>query len=328
MLVSEVPLFERCWYAISRVDALVDGPVARRLLGVDLVIWRRPDGVVSAARDRCPHREARLSAGTVDELGLTCPYHGWVYGDGGQCVHIPQLEPDTPIPSRARLDTVLATERYGLVWACLSDQPAGGIPDVPEYDDGAHRAIFEPETLWPASAPVLLDNNFDLAHIAWVHQSSFGQSGAPAPVAEIVRTPTGLCSFTKLQVSAEHGKDRPSTRTTEGSFVAPFTGVFRMVYESGVTHVMVKCITPIDDATSRQLQLVLRTDREEDVPAEKIIAFDLEVTAEDQRQLADVPANYRTELSDLVHLKVDKASIELRRLYGEIEAGTWEPQPH
>ena len=53
------------WYVVAEVDDLVGGevPLAVRLLGVDYVVWRSPNGHLVAAPDRCPHRESPLSIG-------------------------------------------------------------------------------------------------------------------------------------------------------------------------------------------------------------------------------------------------------------------------
>ena len=53
------------WYAVAESADLGGPPVAVRLLGRDLVLWRSASGDVVAAPDRCPHREAPLSGGTV-----------------------------------------------------------------------------------------------------------------------------------------------------------------------------------------------------------------------------------------------------------------------
>ncbi len=53
------------WHPVARSVEVADTPVAITLLGRAVVLWRTPSGSVVAAPDRCPHREAPLSAGTV-----------------------------------------------------------------------------------------------------------------------------------------------------------------------------------------------------------------------------------------------------------------------
>ena len=39
--------------------------------------------------DRCPHRAAPLSMGTLDGDQVVCPYHGFTYAADGTCVRVP-----------------------------------------------------------------------------------------------------------------------------------------------------------------------------------------------------------------------------------------------
>ena len=126
MLVEHEALRHQ-WYVVAEGVDVTDAPVQVRLLGQSYVLWRSSDGSLVAAPDRCPHRESPLSIGTVDNGRLTCPYHGWSFGDGGRCVEIPSSGTDRPIPPAAHLPVVNVEERYGLVWIC-PDEPVGTIP--------------------------------------------------------------------------------------------------------------------------------------------------------------------------------------------------------
>ena len=55
------------WYPVAESDDVADGVIAVRLLGSDYAIWRSPAGAVVAAPDRCPHCEAPLSIGRVED---------------------------------------------------------------------------------------------------------------------------------------------------------------------------------------------------------------------------------------------------------------------
>src|SRR5690349_13725445 len=52
----------RHWFPLCRSSELKDRPLARTLLGQPLALFRTPGGV-GALADRCPHRNAPLSAG-------------------------------------------------------------------------------------------------------------------------------------------------------------------------------------------------------------------------------------------------------------------------
>src|SRR4051794_12242611 len=125
-LISDPVLIDD-WHPVAPAEELARRRVVPvRLLGEDLVVWQGDGGQVQAWRDLCVHRGTRLSLGRVEGCTLRCPYHGWVYGEDGQCVSIP-AQPDVPPPRKARARTYRAAQRHGLVWVSLGE-PASDIP--------------------------------------------------------------------------------------------------------------------------------------------------------------------------------------------------------
>lgn len=145
--VTSSKLLRHYWYPVARSGDLHHAPLGLRLLGRDLVIWRGPAGEVVAAPDRCPHRMAELSAGVVTEGVLSCPSHGWQFGDGGQCLRAGMMG---GIPDTAHLATVRSDEQHGLVWVCL-EEPAASIPAL-GGDNGAERLVTLPVERWKVVA--------------------------------------------------------------------------------------------------------------------------------------------------------------------------------
>ncbi len=90
---------------------------------------------------------------------------------------------------------------------------------------------------------------------------------------------------------------------------------------------MLKACTPVGDATTRQLQVVLRNDGEADPPAADIVAFDAQVWAEDRAVLESAHHDYPLALTAQVHLRIDRATIEYRRMLGEIVDSVAVPTP-
>jgi phenylpropionate dioxygenase-like ring-hydroxylating dioxygenase large terminal subunit len=99
--------------------------------GQRAVLWTGADGQQCAARDVCPHRRAPLSAGTVVNGVLRCPYHGWTYDGTGQCTSVPAIGPDGRIPARARL------EMLDVPAEVVVAPPVGGIAVVEPTDGSA-----------------------------------------------------------------------------------------------------------------------------------------------------------------------------------------------
>ena len=330
MLVTEERHLRPFWYPVAFAEDLAAGPLGRRLLGEDLVVWSPTPGEVSAAHDRCPHRSARLSAGWMDDGCIVCPYHGWQYGADGKATTIPQLDPDIPIPPKARLNSVEACERYGVAWVAL-DPPVRPLPDLPDPAAGHGRVIREFDEVWQCAAPRLMDNSFDPAHIAFVHRESFGNpDSAQVENPDVERTDEGMVMRTELEVSnpeeSRHVTGETGTRTirtTATTYHAPFMRVRDLTYPSGLRHTLVMAATPEDDASMRLVQWCIRSDTEDDVPAAEVIAFDRQVTLEDKSLLEKTWPDYELDVTANVHLKIDRPTLELRRILADICAGKW-----
>jgi phenylpropionate dioxygenase-like ring-hydroxylating dioxygenase large terminal subunit len=169
---------------------------------------------------------------------------------------------------------------------------------------------------------MLVENNLDPAHIAFVHRGSFGSPAVPqVPVPDIVRTPSGFTASTVVPVQKRPGEDQPTERSTINELYGPALLMIRITYPDGVGHIMLKAATPVDDDVTLQLQTVLRTDTEDERPAADIIAFDDQVWEEDKAVLEPAHHFFSLDLTDNVHLKIDRGSLEYRRFLVELLAG-------
>ncbi len=307
------------WHVVAESADVADEPLAVRLLGQDLVVWRTPDGTVVAAPDRCPHREAPLSLGHVEGGCLVCPYHGWTFGDGGRCVTVPSAAPGVPVPPKAHLRTVGVTERYGLVWICPGT-PSGDVPVIAEDDDPAYRRINSGVAAWSTSVTRMTDNFLDISHFPYVHRGTFGLAATTeVPKFEIVDLDHGWVGYAyDVEVANEAGKVASGLaapvikRHMTTGFHLPFTVRSTIHYETGLDHIILLCSTPIDDEHSYFTFVVWRND-DHSVPAEEVIAFDRAIGAEDQRMLERVPGVLPIENTATVSVQADRASVEWRR---------------
>lgn len=172
-------LLRNDWHPVALASTLTPGKiVAAKLLDTELAIWRGGDGAVHVWEDRCPHRGARFSIGTVKDDVVQCAYHGWRFATNGQCVQMPAQPGIRPSPTtRARVH--LAKERYGLVWACLGEPASGATPEVlpfPEYDDPNLRKVICGPYDVACSGPRIVENFLDMAHFGFVHEGILGDA--------------------------------------------------------------------------------------------------------------------------------------------------------
>lgn len=299
MKVGDSPAFRRFWYIAMPESKLDDGPQPFTLFGEEMVVWRDDTGAVSALKDECPHRSAKLSLGEVVGGAIRCPYHGWEFNAGGTCTLIPQRPGVTP-PASAAATRYFAAARYGYVWVAL-EQPLMDIPHLPEADDPSFRLIHCFHEPWDMSLFRLADNFFDLSHVAFVHRDTQGDITKPVPPPEEVEeTPFGIVSRSVVPVAnRDVGKGYTgiqadtTVRQRVNTWWAPCTRKLHITFPNGIQHVIFTAGTPVADKRIMFTQFCIRNDTEEQVPAANAIAHDRKVTLEDKFILestrADVP---------------------------------------
>jgi phenylpropionate dioxygenase-like ring-hydroxylating dioxygenase large terminal subunit len=220
------------WYIAAWADELGEAPLARRILGEPIVLFRDPAGRVGALADRCCHRAAPLSMGRVVEGGLECGYHGLTFDGAGRCIAIPG---QTRIPENARVRSYPVCEKDQLIWVWTGD-PARADPrrivDFPFHTDKA--AWPNKHDVYPIKGNYMLmvDNLMDLTHLGYLHARTVGGNPNAHVDADMktVRTPNGL-KFTRWMRNSlpppsyvrAAGFQGRIDRCQEFEFVAPST---------------------------------------------------------------------------------------------------------
>jgi phenylpropionate dioxygenase-like ring-hydroxylating dioxygenase large terminal subunit len=313
------------WYVVGRSADVLPGPVGVSLLGSDYVLWRDSAGALTAATDRCPHREARLSLGTVVEGCLECAYHGWQFSTGGSCVRVPSSGPDGAVPSKAALAAVSVTERYGLVWLCPGE-PEAPIPEIAEDADPAYRRINTAVERWSTSATRMVDNFLDISHFPWVHRGTFGDGvEQEVPRIELEDLDDDFFGY-RYEVTVKNPQQAAVTsgqeaaelkRLMSSGFNLPFTCRSTILYETGLQHVLLLVSTPIDDVTAYFTFVVWRNDDFSE-PADEVIAFDRAIGAEDRVMLEILDGVLSLDQRATVSVQSDKPSVEWRRRFAAL----------
>lgn len=312
LVLSEHPVFKRFLYAVCFSRDVGDEPLARRLLGTDLVVWRSaPDAPVSVALDRCAHRDAPLSRGWLKGCHLVCPYHGWEWDRHGATQRIPQF-PDARRPSKSGLTMVTSEERYDMVWVCLDEAPLVGVPPLPvplrlhgdapagEQLRPRPRRLRPPQHLrQPGQRGA--DRHGGDASSPWAGDA--GQGPGRGPPGRGGRHPAdhdrhGLRAV--LRQHPDHLPRRPAAPDGQGH-------------------------QPVDDQSCNLLQTVLRTDTEGDLAGRQIHDFDIRVEDEDRALLELLPTPFPLAVHLNAHARADRSSLALRRMWSELVTGSWTP---
>jgi len=100
-------LMRRYWQPVCLSQDLKDLPKRVRILGEDLVAFRDRQGRSGLLFFRCSHRGTSLEYGRIENQGIRCCYHGWLYDVEGNILDMP-LEPLLAALSRIK-STIHAT---------------------------------------------------------------------------------------------------------------------------------------------------------------------------------------------------------------------------
>ncbi len=334
-LTNTTPGLRRGWFAVCRSEELAAAPLGVELLGERWVVVRLA-GELAAFVDRCPHRLAPLSAGAVVDGTLRCGYHGWRFGADGGCVDVPALGPGATRPPRARATAAWGvTEHLGRIWIA-PEEPVAPLLDIAEWEDADRHRVPMAPVIERAGAALLLDNQLDAGHFAFVHRGTFG-TGEGAALAEygVARDETGWGFTTTLRVPIQAGNDpaalrgdRPllQHRVMTYEYRAPFQLRIRLDYpDMGGSNVIVFSFCPLDAERAR-MDVDLLFSRPEGFSAAELadrLAFEERVVAEDvalQRRFDDL--RLPLDLAAEVHTRADRASVEMRRIVKELLACT------
>jgi phenylpropionate dioxygenase-like ring-hydroxylating dioxygenase large terminal subunit len=300
------------WHVVARSTDLEEGSIrSARLLEEDLVLWRI-GGEVMAWQDLCAHRGSRLSLGRVEEENLVCAYHGWTYDSSGNCVRFP-AHPDQKPPDRARVKTYYAAERYGLVWVALS-RPERDIPPFPEWTDDTYRKVFCGPYDVKASAPRVVENFLDVAHLPILHEGLLGDTAHPeindygvtADSAGIETAPISLWQ------PDPDGTGKGASVSYVYKVFRPFTAYFvKQAKENGFGIFM--SVTPVDRVHCIMwMWLVMNYSR--DTPEDQIRSFEDKVVAQDVRIVeSQRPELLPLDLQAELHLRSDRTAVAYRK---------------
>lgn len=164
-------LLRRYWQPVALSEELSSGgaPLAVRILGEDLVLFRDDKGRPGLLGIRCSHRGTDLSYGRVEDGGLRCIYHGWLYDVSGRCLEQPGEPGGGEHRDSIRHPAYPCEEAGGVIFTYMGP---GKPPLLPNYEflnvSPDHRfitKIFHECNYLQAN-----EGNIDPVHLSFLHR--------------------------------------------------------------------------------------------------------------------------------------------------------------
>jgi phenylpropionate dioxygenase-like ring-hydroxylating dioxygenase large terminal subunit len=159
------------WQPIALADELEGPRPVRpvRALGQDFVLFRDEAGRLGLLDRDCPHRNADLAYGRLEDGGLRCPFHGWLFDVDGGCLDTPAEPEGSTLCQRIRQRSYPVVQRSGIVFAYLGEGEAPPFPAfdcfvAPETHSFAFKGLIECNWLQA------LEVGIDPAHASFLHR--------------------------------------------------------------------------------------------------------------------------------------------------------------
>jgi phenylpropionate dioxygenase-like ring-hydroxylating dioxygenase large terminal subunit len=124
-------LLRRYWHPVGLSSHATDTPRQVRVLGEDLILFRDKAGRPGLVHNRCAHRGTTLYYGRVEERGIRCCYHGWLFDVEGRCLEQPCEPEGGRHRDRVRQPWYPVREQYGLIFTYMG--PPERKPVLPRY---------------------------------------------------------------------------------------------------------------------------------------------------------------------------------------------------
>jgi phenylpropionate dioxygenase-like ring-hydroxylating dioxygenase large terminal subunit len=170
--------FTDFWYIVALSTQLQPNTLLRRtVLGEWLAIFRGEGGQPVALRDRCLHRNNRLSCGKICRGKVQCSYHGWVYDGEGTVVAVPsEGENFQPLLSR-KAQSYATKEQDGYIYVRLAEQPGEDFNPfaMPHYNEQGWETV-RVINRFRNNVTNCVENFIDIPHTVFVHPRLFRTS--------------------------------------------------------------------------------------------------------------------------------------------------------
>jgi phthalate 4,5-dioxygenase len=168
-------LLRSYWQPVAASEEMPIGgaPIPIRIMSEDLVLFRDDKDRLGLIGLHCAHRGTDLSYGRVEDGGLRCLYHGWLFDINGRCLDQPAQPADKKFCDKIRHPAYPVQEKGGCIWTYMGEGKPPLIPDfefltAPEPNRVTFRVIQMCNWLQG------LESSTDPAHTTYLHRRPAG----------------------------------------------------------------------------------------------------------------------------------------------------------
>ena len=201
-------LLRRYWHPVAKAEDANATPRRIRALGEDLILFRDGRGRPGLVHARCCHRGTTLYYGRVEERGIRCCYHGWLFDVEGRCLEQPAEPEGGRQRERVRQPWYPVQERYGLVFAYMGPPEKKPVfPRIRQLEELVEGEFIEVDDtglgsggfgVVPCNWLQHFENVMDPYHVPILHGSfsgtQFVAEMAKMPEVTFETTPRGILS--------------------------------------------------------------------------------------------------------------------------------------
>ena len=294
----------RFWQPVCFSDELKGLPLRLRIMAEDLVAFRDRSGAVGLLELHCPHRGTSLEFGLIDDKGIRCCYHGWLFGVDGTILETPGEPADSTLKDRLFHGAYPVHEAHGIVFAYMG--PPEQRPPFPSYDSysqSGSRMIPGRKYFYPCNWLQIMENTMDPVHTAFLHTivsgAVFTEEFGVLPELDYVETPIGM-----VYVGTRRVADNIWTRMVE--VVLPNLQQVAPIWEDGRNErqfsgpMMSRWIVPQDDTTSMFIEFRHVSETEDVTPgwwADRNIMLPGQIAADSYKEGQLHPGDYEAQVS-------------------------------
>ena len=309
-------LMRRYWQPAALSEEVPQGapPLPVKLFGEELVLFRNEQGKLGLIDAHCAHRGTDLSYGRLEDGGLRCIYHGWLFGVNGKILDMPGEEDG----GKSFRDSIchkayLVEERAGVIFAYMGPAKPPPLPNYGFFsvpDSHVHATkLFHDCNYLQAN-----EGNIDLLHVSFLHLNDHDQMpptiartpgklssrgnapGAETTAADLTECGMRICKVRRLS------PDENYIRVLE--FVMPNSCAAPARQEAGVGY-LVNWHVPIDDVSHWKYMFLFKWNE----------PIDKEMVARD-RFTFEMTADYKSKLNRSNRYRQDRATMKSQSFSG------------